>query len=157
MSSFHSFEINQQIDFDASPEAVWNALTSDIHNWWAYRVGDTADAKVSLDARLDGVFEERWGDGDGVIWGRVVDVRRGKRLRLKGSLGMSGAGSNDYMYELEAIGDNKTRLTLTHHAIGYKDAETAQNYEKGWQGLFAHLTAWLADGTVAEPMLAGKE
>jgi uncharacterized protein YndB with AHSA1/START domain len=149
MSEFHSFVIAQEIELEATPDKVWNALTQDIDAWWAHRIGE-GSTKVSLDARLGGVFEERWGDGEGAIWGEVVDLRRGQRLRLKGSLGMSGAGLNDYMYELEPNGSGTT-LKLTHHALGYRDADTEKMYREGWKALLEScLPNWVHDGKRAE-------
>jgi DNA-binding transcriptional ArsR family regulator/uncharacterized protein YndB with AHSA1/START domain len=148
MSQINSFEIKQTVTFDAKPEQVWAALTTDIGKWWAYHVGE-AGSTISLDARLGGHFEERWGDGEGVVWGEVVDLRKGKRLRLRGCLGMSGAGTNDYTYELSPDGD-KTVLELTHYSVGYADPEAEQSYRDGWKGLFGkYLTAWLSEGTIA--------
>jgi len=145
MSELHSFEIQQEVTLDASVAKVWAALTADIGKWWAHRVGEAGSA-VTLDPRIDGHFEERWGDGDGVVWGRVIDLRQGKRLRLRGCLGMTGAGTNDYVYEIEARGD-KTLLKLTHHSVGYRDPQTEANYRDGWKGLFGkYLPAWLAEG-----------
>lgn len=155
MGEFNSFEIVQEVTLNAKSDKVWAALTTDIGKWWAYRVGDDEQtSSVSLDARLGGKFEERWGDGEGVIWGEVVDFRRGKRLRLKGALGMAGAGVNDYMYELAPKGD-KTVLTLKHHGIGCTDPETGKNYDEGWKGLLGKfLPAWLESGKTARELEA---
>jgi len=156
MGDFHSFIIKQEVTLDAAPDKVWSALTADIGSWWAFHVGKP-ESKISLDARLGGYFEERWGDGEGVIWGKVVDLRRGERLRLTGSLGMTGAGRNDYVYELEHKGE-KTVVTLTHHAFGYQDVETKDNYTEGWKMLLeTHLTAWLHEGKAAERLDAKKD
>lgn len=145
MADFHSFEIAQEITLKASPAKVWAALTTDIGKWWAYRVGEEGST-VHLEPRLGGRFEERWGDGEGVIWGEVVDLRKGKRLRLKGALGMSGAAVNDYVYELEEK-DGGTLLKLTHHGFGSADPDTGENYRGGWSGLLEkYLVAWLDEG-----------
>ena len=143
-ATFHSFEIHQEVILNASRDQVWAALTSEIGKWWAYRVG-AEGSSISLDARLGGRFEERWGDGNGVIWGEVVDLRKGERLRLRGNLGMGGAGSNDYVYDLEEK-DGKTLVKLAHHAVGYRDPESEQSYTEGWKGLFELLAAWVHDG-----------
>ena len=145
MSDFHSFDIAQEVQLQASSEKVWAALTTEIGKWWAYRVGEEGST-LHLSATLGGTFEERWGDGEGVLWGEVIDLRKGKRLRLKGCLGMTGAGCNDYMYELEAR-DGGTLLKLSHHGLGYRDPETEANYRQGWVGLLQkYLPAWLKEG-----------
>jgi DNA-binding transcriptional ArsR family regulator/uncharacterized protein YndB with AHSA1/START domain len=155
MSEFNKFEINQEIKLDAPPQRVWAALTAEIGSWWAYRVGEEGST-VQLDARLGGTFEERWGDGEGAIWGEVVDIRKGKRLRLRGCLGMTGAGVNDYTYELEPSGDG-TLLKLTHHALGFDDKETESGYKEGWDGLFnKFLPAWLHEGKTADQVKAAE-
>lgn len=145
MSQFKAFEINQEITLNAAPERVWDALTVDIGQWWAYHVGEEGST-ISLDARLGGRFEERWGNGDGSIWGEVIDLRKGERLRLKGSLGVTGAGINDYIYELEARGAG-TILKLSHHGMGHRDPSTEKNYTEGWNDLLLRfLPAWLEKG-----------
>ncbi len=135
---------------------VWAALTNDIGRWWAVRLGEEGSS-ISLDPRLGGHFEERWGDGEGIVWGCVIDLRRGKRLRLNGNLGMTGAGTNDFTYELEEKGKN-TLLKLSHHGIGYRDPETEENYRKGWITLFNdYLTPWLVDGKTSAEVKAEAE
>ena len=149
MSAFNSFDIQQEVTFDATTEKVWAALTTDIGKWWAFRVGEEGSS-ITLEPRLGGHFVERWGDGEGTIWGTVVDFRLGKQLRLKGGLGMDGAGINDYKYELEAKGD-KTLLKLSHHGIGYRDPKSEQNYREGWTTLLEkHLIAWLDKGVTCD-------
>ncbi len=148
---FNAFDIQQEFTLKASKDAVWNALTKNMSQWWAYRVGEQGSV-IHFDPKLGGKFEERWGDGEGVTWGEVVEIRFGNKLRLKGSCGMTGAGVGDWCYEIEGKGDT-TLLRLSHHGYGYRDPETGNNYTGGWQGLLdGHLRAWLESGTVCEAM-----
>jgi DNA-binding transcriptional ArsR family regulator/uncharacterized protein YndB with AHSA1/START domain len=150
MTTSHAFEIQQQVTLRASSDKVWAALTSDIGRWWAHRVGD-AGSYIRLDARLEGAFEERWGDGDGRVWGHVIEIRWGKKLRLRGNLGHLGACLSDWVYELDAKGE-QTVLRLYHHAVGARDEKSAKEYDEGWRELLqTHLPAWVQEGKPFQP------
>lgn len=145
MAQFNQFEIVQEVELACSTEQLWRALTDDIEKWWAFHVGEEGST-ISLDGHLGGHFEERWGEGEGVSWGEVIDLRRGRRLRLRGTLSMTGPAINDFTYELEGKGQ-KTTLKLTHHGSGYLDVKAEGDYTQGWVDLLdGYLRAWVEEG-----------
>lgn len=127
-----SFQIAQEVDIAAPPEKVWHALTYHMDQWWMHRHHDGADSVVSLDAKLGGLLTERWGDGDGAVWGTVTRVQQGERLTLSGPLGMGDeAVTSLYTYELEPHAGG-TRVKVTHHCFGLLDPAWADQYHDGW-------------------------
>lgn len=139
------FEIAQELVIEAPREKVWKALTTEIGKWWAFHIGE-AGSQITLEARLGGAFAERWGDGEGALWGTVTYLKVGERLRLEGALGMSGPGVNKYTYDLEDC-DRGTTLKLTHFGFGQRDDEVEKDYTEGWQTLLGkYLTGWLIEG-----------
>jgi len=148
-----SFEIVQELTINAPRAKVWTALTTDIGKWWAFHIGKPG-SQISVDARLGGVFAERWGDGEGALWGTVTFLTLGEKLRLEGALGMSGSGTNKYTYELEDA-DGGTLLKLTHYAYGLSDDDTdaESRFTEGWQMLLGKcLPAWLEHGTTYDQL-----
>lgn len=137
-----SFHIEQKIQLAASPEQVFGALTKDIDKWWKHRMNGGA---VSLEARVGGQFIERWGDGEGAIWGTVQRINRPDLLRLAGPLGMDRPVSAVYEYRL-AEEDGGTCLSLSHRVVGDLNPEWEAMYNEGWRILLDHLHDWVVDG-----------
>ena len=147
------FEIAQELTINAPRDKVWKALTTDIGKWWAFHIG-TEGSEVSLDARLGGSFTERWGDGEGALWGIVTFLSVGEKLRLEGALGLAGPGTNKYTYELEDT-EGGTLLKLTHYAYGIRDEDTEaeSRFTEGWKLLLGKcLPAWLEHGTTYDQL-----
>lgn len=136
-----SFHIEQELVYEASRDKVWQALTAEIGSWWSHHLVE--DSTITLEACMGGLFAEHWGEGEGAVYGEVRELRTGEKLRLCGNLGMSGAGTNDYVFVLSDDGD-RTRLTLSHHSVGYADADIESNYTAGWKHLLDDdLRTWL--------------
>ena len=79
-----------EIDLKATPQDVWDALTDDIGRWWPgpfFMCDGPGPRNMSLDARPGGHMYENAGGGNGMIWGTVIHVQRGKVLELTGSYG----------------------------------------------------------------------
>ena len=153
-SEMRNFEIVQSVEIRVPREKVWKALTTDIGRWWAFHLADEP-SEVSLQPRLGGHFVERWGDGEGALWGVVTYLKAGDRLRLEGALGMTGPGHNRYTYDLEQT-DTGTKVTVTHYCYGFTEPETEQMYKTGWEELFnTYLKGYLEDGATWEQLKKG--
>jgi uncharacterized protein YndB with AHSA1/START domain len=130
---------------DASPAAIWAALTEEaqIHRWW----GD----HVALDPRPGGRFRERWSDGGGgvvVTTGEVVRVEPGELLELT----WADEGwdvTTRVRFTLEPL-DEGTRLVLEHQ--GWSDfpaderEEVMADHAAGWQRHLTNLARHLKNG-----------
>lgn len=143
-----SFHLTQELKLNAPLEKVWDALTSNIHQWWAFHVGPK-DSVISLDGQVGGHFIERWGDGEGELYGIVTYLKKHQKITLEGGLGMAGPGLSKYSYTLEADGD-ATTLLLTHDCHGHRDPEVEQHYTEGWATLFGNLKGWCEEGVAAQ-------
>ena len=142
------FRVAQEVVIDAPREKVWEALTSEIDQWWSKRLHHTiGESSLSLEPRVGGSFIERWGDDEGALWGTVIFIRKPEMLRLSGPLGMIEAPvMSVYSYELQDHGDG-TLLKLMHHACGPIKPEWHAGYSAGWTELLgSHLKEYVEQG-----------
>jgi DNA-binding transcriptional ArsR family regulator/uncharacterized protein YndB with AHSA1/START domain len=128
-----SFKIEQEIKIEGSREKVFEALTTNINQWWAYRLCGQ-ESVLSLDLKVGGQFIETTEDGRGALWGVVTYFNAPEEIRLNGLLGMQGAVNSAYSYKLEEAGDS-TILKLTHHATGLLDPNWEPSHSEGWKEL----------------------
>jgi hypothetical protein len=77
----------------------------------------------------------RWfrdlGNNTGHLWGHVQVIKPPKLIEIVGPLFMSYAAASHIQYRLTEEG-GKTRLVLTHTAIGLIDPEHAKGVHEGW-------------------------
>lgn len=128
-----SFQIEQEVEINASPEKVFDGLTRDIGQWWAYRLCGEG-SRMTLDPHPGGKFLEEGVHGANALWGTVHYVKDNEEIRLNGLLGMSGAVNSAYTFKLEPKGDG-TILKLSHHAVGLLDPEWGPGHSEGWKEL----------------------
>lgn len=137
-----SFQIEQEVIINASRERVFKALTEEINDWWAFRLG-TKDTTLTFEPKLNGLFFEDWGNGQGVIWGTVIYCMENEEIRLNGLLGMEGAVNSNYTYKLEDRGVS-TILKLSHQAVGLLEPEWEEAHRHGWNELLGkHLKEYV--------------
>lgn len=128
-----SFQIEQEVEIRASRERVFKALTEEINEWWAFRLG-AKDSRFSFEPKINGVFYEDWGNGQGAVWGTVIYLKEQEEIRMNGLLGMKGAVNSNYTYKLEERG-NSTVLKLSHHAVGLLEPQWEEAHQHGWHEL----------------------
>lgn len=93
--------------------------------------------KLTFEAKLDGLFYEDWGNGEGIIWGKVIFIKNLEEIRLNGPIGeMKGALNSNYSFVLEEKGSS-TLLKLSHQVIGLLEPEWEENHRNGWKKLLA--------------------
>lgn len=132
-----SFHLEQEVDLKVPRDKAWAAFI-DVNGWWCHRMAD-AGSTMTLDARLGGHFCERWGDGEGALWGTVIHVKKGEVLRLNGQIGMHTPVSNVYEFKFTAKRDDRTVVTLSHRCIGLIDKKWPKGFGRGWKELWAHF------------------
>lgn len=111
------FTVEQVRTLDASPEAAWRAFVEDVSAWYdaAHTYGGNG-AALSIDARPGGCFCEalEGGPDAGVEHLRVVMVRPGRTLRMRGGLGplqgLGVAGALTVVFEPVEAGGSIVRL-----------------------------------------------
>lgn len=132
-----SFQIEQEIIIEAPIQSVFNALTENINDWWAFRLGEQ-NSKMIFEPKLNGRFYEDWGNGQGVLWGTVIHYKEPEEIKLIGLLGMKGAVNSNYVYKLEERGSS-TILKLSHHAMGLLEPQWEEEHRHGWNELLNKL------------------
>jgi uncharacterized protein YndB with AHSA1/START domain len=140
----HIADLSLEVTVRATPQAVWQALTDDIGRWWPgafFCGGGQGPRRFHLEARPGGRMWEDHGNGDGLLWGTVVNARREQLLELTGT----GWGPITWLgrFELTAV-DAGTRLRFSESAFGRIDEAMVRSKHKGWTFLFdgclrAHL------------------
>ncbi len=143
----NSFQINQEITINATPDKVFAHLTNDVTAWWDHGFSEHPKA-IILEPKFGGRFYEDFGDGDGVIYCFVQHVVKNKRLVMQGAMGMPGAVFGNISFELSAE-ETGTVLKLAHHAFGDITDDHKKNYSAGWQKLLGtRLKSVVETGTV---------
>lgn len=132
-----SFQIEQEIIINAPIQSVFSALTENINDWWAFRLGQP-NSKMIFEPKLNGRFYEDWGNGQGALWGTVIHYKEPEEIKLIGLLGMKGAVNSHYVYKLEERGSS-TILKLSHHAVGLLEPQWEEEHRHGWNELLNKL------------------
>ncbi len=142
-----SIHVVQEVPIQASPEAVFQALTDGMGDWWgAPYLYDQNSTDILLEAKLGGHVREVTSDGGGAIWATVIELRPNRILELSGLVGMAGAVAGLIRFEIEPK-DGGSLLKLDHRAVGEVSDETASNYTGGWNDLLAtRLKAYVERG-----------
>lgn len=133
--SMEKFHIEQEVQIDATPNRVFEALTKDVAAWWGapYQISETAKT-IILEPKLGGRFYEDWGSGQGALWATVTQLKQNEILELTGPIGMSGAVQGIACIALEAKG-KATLVKLSHRAVGEVNEQKQKGYSAGWQDL----------------------
>ena len=126
--------IEQEVRIEAEPTRVFDALTTEIGAWWNHRFSE-APKGIYLEPKVGGRFYEEFNEKEeGALYATVTYLERGKKLRMAGPMGMSGAVTGVVDFELEPKG-KATLLKLSHRVIGEVSDETKKGYTAGWQEL----------------------
>ncbi len=150
-----------EVRIAAPSAAVWRALTTDIARWWPSQfycgAGGKGKPRFELEARPGGRMYEDWGDGDGLLWGTVVNVQAGKRLDIVSTSGPQWGGPSTSFGSFELAADGAgTKLRFTESSFGRVGEATVAEKDKGWRFLLegalrAHVEgkpapAWPGEG-----------
>lgn len=118
-SSATGFAIEHELVLAGTPEAIYDAFTNEIANWWDHAFSEKPKRLV-LEAKPGGAFLEIFDDaGNGALHGTVIYAHRGRRLRITGPFGFSGQAIELVnTLDFEAIDAGKVRVKLTVRAWG---------------------------------------
>jgi DNA-binding transcriptional ArsR family regulator/uncharacterized protein YndB with AHSA1/START domain len=133
-SSLTYFAIDRQFTFEASPTAVFRALTDDIGEWWGspYLRDDARD--IVIDPCPGGLMKQVDPHGGGSVMCTVKELRRDRLLVLEGTMRMPGAIHGVIRFDVEPSRSG-TLLTLRHDAFGEIRSSTAKSFITGWTEL----------------------
>ena len=146
----HTYSASTSVDIDASPADVWRALT-DPALVARYMHGTTV--------------ETDWAEGSTVIWrgdwqgtsyedkGEVLTVAPPRRLAVTHWSPLTGdpdepASYHHLGYDLEALSDSRTRLTLTHGNSPTQEAAD-EMVSNGWVPMLQALKQVVEDARTA--------
>lgn len=148
-------EVVTEVRIAAPRDTVWSVLTQDPAPWWhpAYFTDPRGPERGAfhLEARLGGRMYEDWGDGQGLVWGTVIGLDRGRFLQVVGdsSPAWGGPSRNFQTFRLEDDGRG-TKLRFEHVVYGRVSEATARSLDEGWRFLFEHgLKRWCETGSLA--------
>lgn len=116
------FTTSNEATIDASRDAVWNAATLEIDQWWSSDHTISGEAsRLRIDAKPQGCFCEDLGPSAGVVHMTVTMVNPTVLLRLTGGLGPLGLMGVDGNMTWEfSDADVGTRVRFTYAVGGYR-------------------------------------
>jgi Activator of Hsp90 ATPase homolog 1-like protein len=125
----HFLRVEKEIDIDAPLAIAFEALLEQIGPGF-----DTPDGR-SLPMKLEPWPGGRWfrdlGNDTGHFWGHVQVIKPPTLLEITGPLFMSYAAISHVQYRLTDQG-GRTRLSLTHRAMGEINPDHREGVAKGW-------------------------
>ena len=114
--------VRSTVEVAATPEAVYEALTTGITAWWPGSQTWSGNSRnLSMDARAGGCFCEKLSNGGSVQIMQVVYAEPGALLRLSGSAPgplQASAAVATQSWQLTKAGSG-TRIELTFSLAGY--------------------------------------
>jgi uncharacterized protein YndB with AHSA1/START domain len=120
-SASNGFTVRHAVTIDADRQAVYQAMVSQISEWWSSDHTVSGDAaNLFLTDSLSGCFCERLGEGAGLVHMSVSFVNPGVMLKLSGGLGplgLMGAAGN-MTWEFDDVEAGST-VTLQYAVGGY--------------------------------------
>lgn len=141
--------MEREIAIAAAPARVWQALTSEVNNWWSHSYSDKS--RVVLEARIGGRFCEEFDDlGNGALHGTVIFCQPPARLVFMGTMGMKHACVCRVTFELEPQGEG-TLLKNAMEVMGIMEPPVQEGYRNGWAALLGQLKDWVEAGKVSRP------
>ena len=119
----HGFISIFRDEVKASPDQLWQAVVQ-LPRWWSGEHSYSGQgSNMTLDPQAGGCWCERWGDGNSVQHGHVVQVQTGRTLRLYANLGpLQELPVNGVLTFTIAMQETKTILRMTYRVSGPPDA-----------------------------------
>jgi uncharacterized protein YndB with AHSA1/START domain len=114
--------LETELRFHATPQRVFEALTSRVREWFPHSYGDDRTQAIVIEPRVGGTHYEDWGEGAGHLYGHVTVWDPPRRLALRGRI-MPGS-ILDTEYELAPDGGD-TILQVSKVAVGPMTDEEA--------------------------------
>ncbi len=129
-SLIQTLNVVKDVSIDASIDIVWESVLEEIGPAGTHSDGRVMPMKIEL--WPGGRWYRDLGNGTGHLWGHVQVIKPPKLLELNGPLFMSYPAISHVQYRLIEE-EARTRLKLTHRAIGLIDPEHAKGVTEGWQ------------------------
>ena len=124
-----SLSIRQEIEIVAPIEIAWEAVLDQMGP--KSEMPDGTPFVFKLEAWPGGRLYRDLGNSTGHLWGHVQVIKPPKLLEIWGPMMMSYPAVNHLQYRLTAEGA-RTRLELTHRAMGIIDEQHRDGLPKGF-------------------------
>lgn len=127
------FSFEKQLILPGTPEAIFDAATGDISDWWDHSFTEHP-LEFFIEPYPGGGFWEIFDDqGNGVLHATVIYADRGKILRFVGPLGLSGKAINLVTtYEFQSVGADSTLFKVSVHGAGEVEEGVPVIVESAW-------------------------
>ena len=125
--------VRKDVVIDAPIDIVWESVLEEAGPGGT--LNDGSPMPMTLELWPGGRWFRDLGNNTGHFWGHVQVVKPPKLLEISGPMFMSYPVASHVQYRLIADGEAKTRLQLTHRAIGLIDPDHAKNADYGWGGV----------------------
>lgn len=133
------------INVPCNQERAFRAFVEEMHTWWpldrnsvSAMQGEVARAVV-LEAKLTGRIIEVGHDGTEHVWGTVSEYQPFDRFAMDWHINLPREQASHVLVEFEAVGEDSTRVRLTHsnwEVFGERAAEMRAGYDSGWVSVF---------------------
>lgn len=137
-------EIKKNIVIDATPEAVFKAITdpNELTQWFP----DQAILEPKIGGKMKFSFfktDSEYRQMDYFPEGTITEIIPNKKISYTWQEpNIPGFPNTVVTWELEKMEDNKTRLKLFH--TGFKPDETAKKHNEGWSHFLGQLIKYCA-------------
>jgi uncharacterized protein YndB with AHSA1/START domain len=137
-------EIKKNIVIDATPEAVFKAITdpNELIQWFP----DQAILEPKIGGKMKFSFfktDSEYRQMDYFPEGTITEIIPNKKISYTWQEpNIPGFPNTVVTWELEKMEDNKTRLKLFH--TGFKPDETAKKHNEGWSHFLSQLIKYCA-------------
>jgi uncharacterized protein YndB with AHSA1/START domain len=129
-AAVQSLEVTKTEDIAAPIGVVFDALLAQLGP--RSEAGPGSPMPMKLEAWPGGRWYRDLGDNAGHFWGHVQVIKPPTLLELSGPMFMSYPVVSHVQYRLTEE-NGRTRLTLTHRAIGHITAAHRDGVQKGWE------------------------
>jgi uncharacterized protein YndB with AHSA1/START domain len=135
-STVQTLEVTKTEEIAAPIATVWEALLDQIGPHFEAETG--SPMPMVLEAWPGGRWYRDLGNKTGHLWGHVQVIKPQALLEISGPLFMSYPALSHVQYRLAGDGA-RTRLTLTHRAIGQITTDHREGVQKGWEHINARI------------------
>jgi uncharacterized protein YndB with AHSA1/START domain len=132
----HLLHIHKEIDIEASPAVVFDALLEQIGP--ANEMPGGRPMPMKIEPWPGGRWYRDLGNNSGHLWGHVQVIKPPTLLEITGPLAMSYAAISHVQYRLTAQGRG-TRLSFTHRAMGEITTDHREGMPEGWGYIIAKI------------------
>lgn len=128
------------VSINAPIERVWDLLTHDIASWWPKDYfSSLRTQRFVLESCVGGrMFEDR-GNGNGRLWGTVIDFDENSHLQIQGPIPVKYGGPGTFILSLELVESaNGCTMKISDSLYGHITTDFPEMIQAGWEDLFGN-------------------